>query len=100
MDDLISRQGMCDSLNKYRIEKMLEGKDVSLVWECIDKVLQEPSAQRTGRWIEHRDYPRLAYLCSECNHFTTVESYYCPYCGAKMEADNDEWFCADGEEKQ
>ena len=45
MDDLISRQGICDSLNKYRIEKMIEGKDVSLVWECIDKVLQEPPAQ-------------------------------------------------------
>lgn len=45
MDDLISRRGICDSLNKYRIEKMIEGKDVSLVWECIDKVLQEPPAQ-------------------------------------------------------
>lgn len=43
--DLISRQGLLNALNKYRIEKMSEGKDVSLVWECIDKVLQEPSAQ-------------------------------------------------------
>ena len=44
-DDLISRQGLLRTLNKYRIEKLLEGKDISLVWECIDKVLQEPSAQ-------------------------------------------------------
>ena len=38
-----------------------------------------------GQWIEHKDYPRLAYLCSECNYFTTNRSYYCPYCGAKMD---------------
>ena len=49
--DLISRQGMLNSLNKHRIAKMIEGKDVTLVWECIDKVLQEPSAQAERRWI-------------------------------------------------
>ena len=51
MSDLIDRQAAIDALNKYRIEKMVEGKDVSLVWECIDKVLQEPSAHPDGRYI-------------------------------------------------
>ena len=58
--DLISRQGMCDSLNKYRIEKMLEGKDVSLVWECIDKVLQEPSAQPENTCENTYDFARIS----------------------------------------
>lgn len=45
MSDLISRQATIDMLTKLRIEKMQEGKDVSLVWECLDKVMQVPSAQ-------------------------------------------------------
>ena len=40
---------------------------------------------RSGKWIEHKDYPGLAYLCSECGRFTTERSHYCPDCGAKME---------------
>lgn len=43
------------------------------------------SAERHGRWLEHKDYPGLAYLCSECNLFTTDRSFYCPHCGAKMD---------------
>lgn len=47
-------------------------------------VLTEDPVRIKGRWIEHKDYPELAYLCSECNHFTTVKSNYCPNCGASM----------------
>lgn len=99
MDDLISRQGTCDSLNKYRIEKMLEGKDVSLVWECIDKVLQEPSAQverKTGRWVH---LGGSDWCCSACGHVICTEGSwehplergcrYCENCGAEMEASRD-----------
>lgn len=98
MDDLISRQETCDSLNKYRIEKMLEGKDISLVWECIDKVLQEPSAQsditlesavdylhnigwlqehdrimserKTGQWVP---LGGSDWCCSACGHIICTE---------------------------
>ena len=97
-DDLISRQGLLRTLNKYRIEKLLEGKDISLVWECIDKVLQEPSAQpeperKTGKWIDMGDFEQ----CSACTgtrlkEVNTVygkaiwiKSAYCPSCGARME---------------
>ena len=53
--DLISRQAAIDALTKLRIEKMQEGKDVSLVWKCLDEVLQVPSVQPTlyGYNIEH-----------------------------------------------
>ena len=44
-----------------------------------------PSAERHGKWLEHKDYPGLAYLCSECKLFTTNRSFYCPNCGARME---------------
>ena len=54
--DLISRQGMLNSLNKHRIAKMIEGKDVTLVWECIDKVLQEPSAQPEPTFEQIKEY--------------------------------------------
>lgn len=40
---------------------------------------------RHGCWSEHKDYPGLAWLCSECGNFTTVRSYYCPNCGARMD---------------
>ena len=39
-----------------------------------------------GKWKEYKDYPGLAYLCSECGYFTTMRSYqYCPNCGARMD---------------
>lgn len=47
----------------------------------------EAEPVRHGRWIEHKDYPGLAYLCSECGYFTTVRSYFCPYCGTKMDGE-------------
>ena len=41
---------------------------------------------RHGKWIEHKDYPGMAYLCSECGLFTTMPRYhYCPDCGARMD---------------
>ena len=46
MNDLISRQTAIEALTKLRIEKMQEGKDVSLVWKCLDEVLQVPTADR------------------------------------------------------
>lgn len=39
---------------------------------------------RRGKWKEHKDYPGLAYLCSDCGYFTTDRSRFCPNCGARM----------------
>lgn len=68
-DDLIRRQGVLNSLNKYRIEKMSEGKDVSLVWECIDKVLQEPSAQAEPTFEQIKKYCERRCLMIIGNEF-------------------------------
>lgn len=54
--------------------------------EEMDMALQALISQRTGTWKEHKNYPDLAYLCSECGYFTTMSRYhYCPNCGARME---------------
>ena len=47
MSDLTSRskQAVIDALNKKRIETMEKGKDVNLIWECLDVVAQLPSVQ-------------------------------------------------------
>ena len=40
--------------------------------------------RKKGNWKEDKDYPNLAYLCSECNYFTTMRTNFCPGCGADM----------------
>lgn len=50
---------------------------------------------RHGRWIDHGDYITTAYgsldikVCSNCNAEVTLDGYdyYCPNCGALMDAE-------------
>ena len=50
---------------------------------------------RHGRWIDRGDYITTAYgslymkVCSNCNAEVTLDGYdyYCPNCGAKMDAE-------------
>ena len=37
---------------------------------------------RHGRWIKHEDG---VFTCSECGNAESNESYFCRYCGAKMD---------------
>ena len=37
---------------------------------------------RHGRWIKHDDG---VFTCSECGNAESNESYFCRYCGAKMD---------------
>lgn len=40
-----------------------------------------------GRWIHYNDG---VFICSKCGNAESNDSYYCRYCGAKMdEGDND-----------
>jgi len=84
MADLIDRQAAIKAIEN--LQDCYNGFSDTYDKACIIGALEEvPPAQRTGRWIEHKDYPGLAYLCSECDYFTTLKSHYCPYCGARME---------------
>ena len=40
------------------------------------------STVRHGRWIKHEDG---IFTCSECGNAESNESYFCRYCGAKMD---------------
>ena len=102
MADLIDRQAAIDTVRSYydecddreesieeRIER-LPSADIDLsgfsdkLWRAAYE-RGKAEAVRHGRWLEHKDYPGLAYLCSECNLFTTDRSYYCLHCGARMD---------------
>lgn len=100
--DIISRQAAIDALNKKRIETMEKGKDVNLIWECLDAVAQVPSVEREkGRWIwdeNGMDWGLGAWCCSECgskpgtwwesdkrkNPLRCSGGRFCGNCGADM----------------
>ena len=95
MDDLISREDACDVLaeHKYLIQYCLgdENELCKVVDNCISKIKQLPSAERTGEWIT--DYCGTT-RCSECNTLapcyedrTTWFSKLCPECGARMKGE-------------
>ena len=42
----------------------------------------EAEPVRHGQWIEHDDG---IFTCSECGNAESIESYFCRYCGAKMD---------------
>ena len=48
---------------------------------------------RHAKWIESDEYDEFSgrlYRCSNCNTFVIGDiDNYCPFCGARMEADND-----------
>ena len=51
----------------------------------VEMIHDAPTIEpRKGKWKEHKDYPGLAYLCSECGYFTTMRTNFCPNCGADM----------------
>lgn len=91
MNDSINRQVTIDAINQYYEDKKYITRSrtiLSAFCQDMKNIMSSlPSAEsvRHGEWIEHKDYPGLAYLCSECNSFTTDRSYYCPCCGAKMD---------------
>lgn len=58
--------------------------------EEMEMALQALILQRTGKWREHKDYPALAYICSNCGYFTTYRSHNCPNCGAIMDEERNE----------
>ena len=54
--------------------------------DCVEAILKAPAADVVpvvhGRWIHHDDG---VVTCSECGNAESSDSYYCRYCGAKMD---------------
>lgn len=104
MDDLISRQAAIDALKEHRalycdstpdtFSKLsyAEKSRVDELDTAIATLVNLPSAERHGRWIDVEPAPyNLFYAtCSVCGDRQTIEvANYCPMCGASMDEVNE-----------
>ena len=91
--DLISRQAAIDAINSGIVT---DDDGVECPSECnsmlewaVNAVKELPTAQKTGKWIEHNPHKwglGIVYECDQCGEEINCEtSNYCPNCGAKME---------------
>ena len=101
-DDTISRQAAIDALKEHRalycdntpdtfsILSYAEKSRVDELDTAIATLVNLPSAERRGRWIENE----FGAYCSECGLYAyrsngiPWKSNYCPICGASMMDDN------------
>ena len=56
--------------------------DMISAYDVIMLPTADVATVRHGRWIEHEDG---VFTCSECGNAESNESYFCRYCGAKMD---------------
>lgn len=69
---------------KYTDEEIDKAQAVEQAY--VDKMVElavEETKRPTGKWIDIGD-EGLVFKCSLCGMKTTIESHYCPNCGAKM----------------
>lgn len=98
MSDLISRDKAVAAVLGTSIEYQLiygkkepkEGFVRSLI-KSIANIPQEEPEPKHGKWIEFS--PKAIYECSLCHKYVATADieadHFCPYCGAKMEADHE-----------
>lgn len=95
---------MTEHITKEAVIQAFEWGDVDVFEDCGDGYISGfsretikniinsiPAADvtpvRYGQWIYHDDG---VFTCSECGNAESNDSYYCRYCGAKMDkGDND-----------
>lgn len=79
MDEYIEREAAIAAI-------MSEPPDAHYPHWYADKIKAIPAADvapvRHGRWIKHDDG---VFTCSECRNAESIESYFCGYCGTKMD---------------
>ena len=56
--------------------------DMISAYDVVMLPAADVATVRHGRWIEHEDG---VFTCSECGNAESNESYFCRYCGAKMD---------------
>ena len=61
--------------------------DMISVYDVAMLPAADVATVRHGRWIEHEDG---VFTCSECGNAESNESYFCRYCGAKMDGELNE----------
>ena len=86
MDEYIKREYAIDAV----LDVYYDTPDIDLSGEKFEAAIRKIQAAdvapvRHGRWIEHDDG---VFTCSECGNAESNESYFCRYCGAKMDGDD------------
>ena len=79
-EDCISREAMWKVVHECETHN-------SPSWVWREMLSQLPSVQPTrptGKWIDV-GVEGLVFKCSLCGDKNTIESHYCPNCGARME---------------
>ena len=94
MAEYIEREAISEGIRKYYYKNppnssYEEGFDRGLD-RAQRAILDAPAADvamvRHGRWIKHDDG---VFTCGECENAESNESYFCRYCGAKMDGCDD-----------
>lgn len=94
-DDIIYRQAAIDAVRSYMADNEITDSD----WHT-DGIAYEikrlSSAQRTGRWIRKSNWMWTCSCCGSDNAYaykaddayepTVLQDFFCPNCGARMEA--------------
>ena len=83
MDEYIKREYAVDAV----LDVYCDTPDIDLSCEKFEAAILKIQAAdvapvRHGRWIKHGDG---VFTCSECGNAESNESYFCRYCGAKMD---------------
>ena len=93
MNDLISREQATSIIQTWLKHSGYSEGERNMMGCTIQMLEDLPSAQKTGKWIEHEDWYDTYYECSSCGEeFSLIEGTpkdngynYCPSCGTKME---------------
>ena len=96
IDDLISKRAVLELAHDLKIPMNdHNGEEYTYSHRCIDPhaILELPSAQKKGKWIEiNLGYGGINYGCSCCKEvFILMDGtpfdnlyFFCPHCGADM----------------
>lgn len=76
-EDCISREAVLEILEKEEFKG-------DAIYEIEKKLPPVTPTRPTGKWIDIGD-EGLVFKCSLCGNKNTIESHFCPNCGARME---------------
>ena len=94
MNDLISREALIKEMEHGKHPEFYDGQDIAN-WQmqCIENApAVDAEPVRHGEWIYQDGEIMLCKTCSlcRCESFDLDGAEYCPYCGAKMDLEDEQ----------